>query len=703
MYTGSDSNAPGVSVQYDYDPLGRLAEVRTTGRDGAMLAPVDEEPTSYFYDAITGHLARVEWPNGVIGINQFDVMGHPESIKYLEPDATPTDFTDNPVISEFVYTYYDNGALETAVETSGAVTATWSWQYDPLGRLIEEQRDASDDLLDFTTTYAYDLVGNRLSVATDSDADPAIDELILFSYDSNDRLTTETKTVEGVLATTTSYAYGPTDLTSKTVVDESTGQNVEVTTYAYNLQGRLETVDVDDYSGGIIVASTRTVYTYDHGGVRVRIDKLIDADASGTYETITHTQFLIDAQNFTGYSQVVEEIVTDDDPSPNVLERRTYAIGLDIETQATTDGGGTQVLNLHSDVKGSTRLVTDAAALVSDRFQFDAFGKALEFDPGSAPTRILYDGEQFDSATDGYYLRARYYNPASGRFNRLDPFGGIPGNPLSLNKYAFAHNDPINMSDPTGLFGLGAVFAVYRLLKIASVFRETLLGITTIANIHFQPKIRDNASLIIHGVHGPPIPTFSSPGWSRPFQNDLRNSGLRSNDFFEITWSGFDLVGFGVLPETATHLTALLFTMQSMRAAWSKGYDELNFISHSWGTILSYQAIDMTPVPIENWVTMGSPMGAEIWTPAGLRGEWTNFYSNSDPITWLNLYPPFSIPNPFNITRGPATQFPGATININVTNMAAQPGDSILQRLREQHTAYWSDTDVLNDITRLLQ
>ncbi len=49
------------------------------------------------------------------------------------------------------------------------------------------------------------------------------------------------------------------------------------------------------------------------------------------------------------------------------------------------------------------------------------------------------------------YLRARYYDPASGTFNRLDPFFGNLQDPQSLHKYLYVHGDPVQGIDPTGL------------------------------------------------------------------------------------------------------------------------------------------------------------------------------------------------------------------------------------------------------------
>jgi hypothetical protein len=47
------------------------------------------------------------------------------------------------------------------------------------------------------------------------------------------------------------------------------------------------------------------------------------------------------------------------------------------------------------------------------------------------------------------------YDPATGRFNRLDPFFGNLNDPQSLHKYLYAHADPVNGIDPNGLFSLG--------------------------------------------------------------------------------------------------------------------------------------------------------------------------------------------------------------------------------------------------------
>ena len=69
---------------------------------------------------------------------------------------------------------------------------------------------------------------------------------------------------------------------------------------------------------------------------------------------------------------------------------------------------------------------------------------------GATDTDYLYTGEQFDENLDQYYLRARYYDQAVGRFASMDTWKGRMQDPVTLNKYLYAANDPILYIDPTG-------------------------------------------------------------------------------------------------------------------------------------------------------------------------------------------------------------------------------------------------------------
>ena len=65
-----------------------------------------------------------------------------------------------------------------------------------------------------------------------------------------------------------------------------------------------------------------------------------------------------------------------------------------------------------------------------------------------------YTGEHWDAATGLLYLRARWYNPALGRFLTRDPFPGLAALPATQHPYVYVGNNPVLYVDPSGEFGL---------------------------------------------------------------------------------------------------------------------------------------------------------------------------------------------------------------------------------------------------------
>ena len=61
-----------------------------------------------------------------------------------------------------------------------------------------------------------------------------------------------------------------------------------------------------------------------------------------------------------------------------------------------------------------------------------------------------FTGQQDDATVGLTYLRARYYDPSTGRFLSKDPWRGSPDTPITLNRYTYAANAPANATDPDG-------------------------------------------------------------------------------------------------------------------------------------------------------------------------------------------------------------------------------------------------------------
>ena len=62
-----------------------------------------------------------------------------------------------------------------------------------------------------------------------------------------------------------------------------------------------------------------------------------------------------------------------------------------------------------------------------------------------------YNGEYYNAATGMIYLRARFYEPEMNRFSQKDILRGRITDPLSLNRYPYCTNDPIDFCDPSGM------------------------------------------------------------------------------------------------------------------------------------------------------------------------------------------------------------------------------------------------------------
>src|SRR5581483_11501658 len=137
---------------------------------------------------------------------------------------------------------------------------------------------------------------------------------------------------------------------------------------------------------------------------------------------------------------------------PVVLQdgTNTYVYGLDLIS--ATDGAGVQTYFL-SDGLGSTTNLTDGSANSIDGYNYDVFG-ALRSQSGSSPNYWLFTGEQRDSDSSFYYLRARYYDSATGRFLGQDGLPGVVRIPSTFNRYAYVTNNPTNLVDPYGFFGI---------------------------------------------------------------------------------------------------------------------------------------------------------------------------------------------------------------------------------------------------------
>lgn len=672
-------------VRYAYDELGRLQTVTVVKRNGLAVSP--PEVTRHTYTRL-GSLENVHFPNGTRTFHQYDALNRLTNVVHYD--------SSNQVLGRYEYTVAADGrrlaATETRLESGGGYSTTQiAWTYDNLRRLVREASSSTAAALNFTNSYVYDLAGNRLWKTNVTSAGTQVTGC---AYNANDQLVTD--------GAFTSFYNANGSVTNRFSATET---NV----YAYNLEGRLASATIRRQEGGSPVVQTNK-YFYNASGIRTRVETT--GTGSGT------NVFLNDPQNLSGFSQVWEEL-----PVAGATPTVTYTLGSRVLSQ---EQGGV-VSHLMADGHGSTRLITGVSGVISDRYSFDAYGVPLEFQPEvlTPPrTKMLYTGEQYDVGLRQIYLRARYYNPAVGRFGVRDTVEGMPGDPLTLHKYAYGHNNPVNLRDPSGNFGLmdlsmsvgiqATLFAMHNLpiaylgSKLMTEAADASESLRTIDSANSSPSV-DTATLIIHGVSG------HSPGWtqskSTPFQQNLSlrvgstpTAGVTgaplNHDFYEFNWGGFSIAGFGLIPVKSVHRMAFVHLQMAQMLVWMKGYANVNIISHSWGTTLSYDLLNSGGIEMHDWVTMGSPLNHGVSKPLWNAGKWVNFYSFYDPIVYLDMYPDagWSLPVFFAPSFSLSIFNPPQVDNSLGKNMTG----AIMLSIPE-HGAYWDDKDVLTRIRGELQ
>jgi RHS repeat-associated protein len=206
-------------------------------------------------------------------------------------------------------------------------------------------------------------------------------------------------------------------------------------------------------ANGNVLATGGKTFTYDSQ------NQMITMAASGTAVTMTYdgfgnrvaktvngvaTRYLVeDDKNPTGYPQVFDEL----NGAGQVT--RTYTYGLQrIDEEQVLNGAWTPSFYGY-DGGGNVRQLTNSSGAVTDSYEYDAFGNSFTVS-GTTPNNYLYRGEQYDSDLGLYYLRARYYNPNTGRFMSRDPEDHPLTDIKELHRYLYAGGNPVNAVDPTG-------------------------------------------------------------------------------------------------------------------------------------------------------------------------------------------------------------------------------------------------------------
>ncbi len=380
--------APATTLKYTYDGAGNRTSL--TGPDGT---------THYSYDSHSRleSVTPAAEPGGhTFGFTytpagQLTQLTRPNGVTdTLTYDggklASRTSKLGAETLAGSSYTYNESGLRGSLATAGGGRTG---YTYNPVGELTQETPEGAA-----ATSYEYDAAGNRTassgpsgsSAYTNNEADePTSNGSETFSYDPDGELT-----------------------------ERKVSATAAATTYGWNAHGELTAIHMPD--------GKTEAFAYDPLGRRV--------SATSGEQT---TSYVYDGQNVhLEYTATGGGTST----SPSAI----YTDGLKPNEVLEMARGGKRYSYL-VDGQGSTLALADESGAVVQRYSYDAFG--VPTISGSLTNPFLYTGQIWDPESGLYYDRARYYEPAAGRFISKDPL-------FAVNPYAYVQGDPTNATDPTG-------------------------------------------------------------------------------------------------------------------------------------------------------------------------------------------------------------------------------------------------------------
>jgi RHS repeat-associated protein len=350
--------------------------------------------TSYTYDA-ADNLVQTTLPsgNGYIETRTYDRAARITEVKNAKSGIT---------LSNFTYTLDPVGNPTAVTTVGGSVT----YVYDSLNRLTEACYQAScPGQSDPFVRYAYDDVGNWTTETRPAGA-------TTFVYNNADQLTTKTGP-----GGTVNYTY-----------DQNGNQTAAGSrTFTYDMANRMASTT----SGGSTIN-----YTYDGEGKRLQ--------GSTGAQPSNKRNYLWDR------NAELPLLIREADGNDALIRRFVYGI----ELISMTTGGSD--FYYHHDRLGSTANLTSSTGSAQWTYSFEPFGSirtSVQNDQ-NAPTNLMrFTGELLDTTPGLYHLRARQYDPATGRFLQRDPFDGTIRDSY-VGTYVYSRNQPTVAVDPSGLWCL---------------------------------------------------------------------------------------------------------------------------------------------------------------------------------------------------------------------------------------------------------
>ncbi|MFB8105881.1 RHS repeat-associated core domain-containing protein [Streptomyces sp. NPDC056007] len=410
--------APGGTSTFTYDEH---------NRERSRVLP-GTPATSLTYDA-TGNVATATDSVGVVSYGYDDAN---ELTSVTEPDGAKTTFT-----------YNSNGERTKTTFPGGTTQAVTP---DDSSRPTKIEVKAGSTTLS-SISYDYANAGKDTDKIRKRTTDGAG---LAYAYDTLGRLTKAVETKSGSTTAGWSYCYDKagnrTGRSTGTSLPSSCDDAQQKA--VYNDAGELTSYNGDDS------------FTYDDAGNETKAASPTGARWAATWTPFTQLGSYTQSDGITNQTYAgtdnVQRLSRRDTTFTNAAVGLTgqnasgAATGFVREPSGTLvamrSGGGSQYYL--TDAQNSVIGLVDASGKRIATYSYGPYGETRTNSGTNQPFR--YTSAYLD--TSGLYkMGARYYDPNLGRFTQPDPSG------QETNTYLYASGDPVNRTDPTGLFGFPEV------------------------------------------------------------------------------------------------------------------------------------------------------------------------------------------------------------------------------------------------------
>jgi RHS repeat-associated protein len=453
------------TVTWTYSSMGGvLGEVQTWRDAGSGTVQSSTYAVASAYDG-TGFRKSILYPDDRTVAYLPDELNRVESMIDSLTGATRYDYLGSRLLNRL----HPNGTKLTLL--SGPTDSIGSG-YDAARRVIDFAHKLSSTGTDLARfVYGYDAAGNRVSERRVHQPSGPGWKGETFAYDAVYRLvgrkegtldaagslqgaatTSQDFTLDGLgnwrshTKNSATYAQTVNALNQYVLFNGPSGQKTLTYDFLGNLSGESSAAGDQQYGYDFLNRLTSVLdaggnlitYRYDAQGRR--ISKSLNGVVQARY--VYDGSRMIQERDGTNPARLVASYVYGAGPD-ELITRRRWLLG---------SGGD---LYYHTNALGSVCAVTSSAGEVVERYTYDAYGQVTFLSPSFAPLSssaalndILFTGRSLDPLTRIYDFRARAYHPYLGRFLQRDPLGES----ASLNLYNYVFNNPVNATDPSGMW-----------------------------------------------------------------------------------------------------------------------------------------------------------------------------------------------------------------------------------------------------------